>query len=370
MVMEKVAIVVPHHKAVFSQNEKISLEQLYRVLGKYPIFVVAPEHLRGQLSLYNWENIFVSDESFGSTDRYSRTFLSQWLYELFLKFEYMMIYQTDAFVFEDRLMEFCSLGYDYIGAPWNSYDPATRKLGVRIGNGGFCIKKIKSVIEVLNQKEHILGDNPMREHMEKVEDLFFAYCGIREDLSFKVPSINISSEFSIEHSVNGSLNNLKYKKPFGCHDWFRLNYDVWKPYVESFGYISDPNDSQGNETDYRLFCLMSYVNEVENDAQLIPYFKEATEILPQNIAIWGYGDYGKIFERILRLGGREVVIFDRKIHMPAPEEIRNYYIVISTRKYGDEISEKLSNWGLIKYRDYTTFEYFIEGLLDRIFPEG
>ncbi len=368
--MEKVAIVVPHHKAVFSQNERISLEQLNRVLGRYPIFVVAPEHLQGELSLYNWENIFVSDESFGSTDRYSRTFMSQWLYELFINFEYMMIYQTDAFVFEDKLMEFCSLGYDYIGAPWNSYDPATRKLGVRVGNGGFCIKKIKSVIEVLNQKERILNNNPMRKHMEKIEDLFFAYCGIREDLSFKVPSIDISSEFSIEHSVNGSLSNLNKKRPFGCHDWFRLNYDIWKPYVEDFGYVSDPNDSQGNETDYRLFCLMSYVDEVENDSRLIPFFEEATKVLPQKLAIWGYGDYGKIFEKILRLCGRDVVIFDKNIYKPTHEEMRNYYIVISTRKYSDEISEELSKQGLIKNIDYTTFDSFIERLLDRIFPEG
>ena len=42
------------------------------------------------------------------------------LYSRFEKYEYMLIYQLDAFVFSDRLMEFVEAGYDYIGAPLNN----------------------------------------------------------------------------------------------------------------------------------------------------------------------------------------------------------------------------------------------------------
>jgi len=368
--MNKVAIVVPHHKAEFSKNERISLEQLNCVLGDYPIFVVAPIHLRGKLSLYNWKNVFVPDESFGSTDRYSKTFMSPWLYEMFDDYEYMMIYQTDAFVFKDRLMEFCSLGYDYIGAPWNSYDPITRKLGIRVGNGGFCIKKIKSVLNVLAHKEEILNGQSMREQMEQIEDVFFAYCGTKRELSFKVPNVDIASSFSIEHSVNGSLDRLKEETPFGCHDWFRLNYEIWKPYVEGFGYITDSVDSQGNEADYRLYCLMSYIEELLDDSTLISFFKDATKTIPQKVAIWGYGDYGKIFEKVLKLAGKNVVIFDKNIHYPSIDDIKEQFVVISTRKYRDEISAELSNGGFEEYIDYIAFDTLIESMLNRLFPEG
>ena len=39
----------------------------------------------------------------------------------FLEYQYMLIYQLDAFVFEDKLDYFCELGYDYIGIPVPDY---------------------------------------------------------------------------------------------------------------------------------------------------------------------------------------------------------------------------------------------------------
>lgn len=38
-------------------------------------------------------------------------------YRRFGKYKYMLIYQLDAFVFSDKLLDFCEMGYDYIGAP-------------------------------------------------------------------------------------------------------------------------------------------------------------------------------------------------------------------------------------------------------------
>jgi len=43
--------------------------------------------------------------------------MSPAFYDAFKAFDYILIYQLDAFVFRDELEYFCSLGYDYIGAP-------------------------------------------------------------------------------------------------------------------------------------------------------------------------------------------------------------------------------------------------------------
>ena len=48
---------------------------------------------------------------------YSDYVLSSEFYDTFKAYDYMLLYQLDAFVFEDRLMEFWELKYDYIGAP-------------------------------------------------------------------------------------------------------------------------------------------------------------------------------------------------------------------------------------------------------------
>jgi hypothetical protein len=44
--------------------------------------------------------------------------LSEEFYQAFTDFEFMLIYQLDAFVFRDELADWCRSGYEYIGAPW------------------------------------------------------------------------------------------------------------------------------------------------------------------------------------------------------------------------------------------------------------
>lgn len=41
-----VVIVVPLYKAKLSQFDKISLQQLYKILGNYPIYYVMPERMK------------------------------------------------------------------------------------------------------------------------------------------------------------------------------------------------------------------------------------------------------------------------------------------------------------------------------------
>ena len=116
-----------------------------------------------------------SDEYFASLRGYNKLVLDELFYMRFLKYQYMLIYQLDAFVFKDELLLWAEKGYDYIGAPWippkHSYltlrgrlkiqlkyfiytllNDDRRKLkkycNYQVGNGGFSLRKINKMLEV------------------------------------------------------------------------------------------------------------------------------------------------------------------------------------------------------------------------------
>ena len=78
--------------------------------------------------------------------------LTRQFYEKFLNFDYILIYQTDAFIFVDKLDEWCTKGFSYVGAPWfKDFTPpyCTNELQF-VGNGGFSLRKVPHFIKVLN----------------------------------------------------------------------------------------------------------------------------------------------------------------------------------------------------------------------------
>ena len=242
--MQKVVIVVPLYKIEHSPLENISLIQLYRVLGKYPICYISPRHLREQLKdTALWVEYF-DDEFFRNVAGYSRLCLDSSFYERFEEYEYMLLYQTDAFAFTDQLLEFCAAGYDYIGAPWPRI--WTRENGIPshfcVGNGGFSLRKIQSCLRLLKHKEQILMRYGNREHMLECEDVFWAYASSLEDEDFSTPPPVYACRFSLETWGRGSMRNLSAANlPFGCHGWTKYQcYPSWKKWIEAAGYLYLP----------------------------------------------------------------------------------------------------------------------------------
>lgn len=108
----KVAVVIPNHKAELNELEKISLDRCRKVLSRYPLIHAVPA---GQNFSYIAPNERVAEfpaHYFKSVLGYNILSVSQLFYEAFLDFDYILIYQLDAFVFYDALEEFCALGYD------------------------------------------------------------------------------------------------------------------------------------------------------------------------------------------------------------------------------------------------------------------
>ena len=159
---------VPVYKTVPSQNEAFSLMQL-RLLDVQNVTLACPEELDISYYLNLWPELKVqryASEHFVRVQSYNDLVISPVFYKSFAqKYEYLLVYQLDAFLLSNQVLEFCNLGYDYYGAPWITGFPKYHFLFNRwpfrlnskhfhVGNGGFSLRKIASTIDLLDRKEN------------------------------------------------------------------------------------------------------------------------------------------------------------------------------------------------------------------------
>ncbi len=236
---KKVVICIPIYKNTLSPLEKASLKQLNKILGNYPRVFFAPETLDFDFGIYG-EGIQIErfpDYYFSSVISYSALLLSKAFYQRFIDYEYMLVYQTDAFVFEDRLQEFCNLDYDYIGAPVEKANPFWYFIGGRVGNGGLSLRKISSALRMLEKWPTIAANTPLEGVFWQWEDIFWGYCGTKADLDFKVPAMKDAIEFAVQNNVLKAHKRMRNGwRPFGCHGWWPRGWDFWRPIIEGYGY--------------------------------------------------------------------------------------------------------------------------------------
>lgn len=276
--MYKNCIVVPviKHLHFLTEDEKLSLEQLYRVLGKYLIYLIGPDTVnwdeyRGHAKKFNTiVTVKIFRSGFGSIQEYNELLLSKQFYCSFSNIQYMLIYQTDAFVFNDEFIHWCNMKYDYIGSPWfNGWGKAERTSKIiGVGNGGFSLRNIKTCKRVINKmsvlkklwkfyqlsfiKKYLSFSSfltPIKpvyrinNNIETYGFLFSADTRHNEDLFFGMyfPSIfnnyklapvkeAIKFGFEVNAPILFEMNN--YKLPFGCHAWKKYDWDFWKKYIK------------------------------------------------------------------------------------------------------------------------------------------
>lgn len=175
MTKTKVKVVVPIYKERLSEYEIASFKHNAEVLAAYPHVILAPEGLNieaAQAIIPQSEVIRVSKDWLGARGiaGYNNMMLSKEFYTLFADCEYILICQTDAWIFSDQLEQWCDAGYDYVGAPWpkrrryrmpivSHYLWLRRKVFRRkgkiirqdyfykVGNGGLSLRKIDSFIK-------------------------------------------------------------------------------------------------------------------------------------------------------------------------------------------------------------------------------
>lgn len=253
----KVKVVVPIYKEHLSERELLSLRNNAEVLARYPMVLLAPEGLNVEPTLSLFPQMVlqrVSTEWLGANGiaGYNRMMLSKDFYSLFSDCDYILICQTDAWIFRDELEAWCDRGYDYVGAPWpkravynlpiiKQYMWLRRKLFSRegkimrqdyyghVGNGGLSLRRVQSCIAACERYAARAEEFKSGRSMVHNEDWFWALVP-RE---FSYPSFDEALGFSFDVHPEMCYKLSGGKLPFGCHGWFkRRNYPFWQTIIE------------------------------------------------------------------------------------------------------------------------------------------
>ncbi len=239
--MKKVIIAIPIYNEKMSGFEESSFVQCCKILNKYSFSLICPNSLtleRYKVILkkhnVNYTIEKFDDSFFESVKSYNRLMMSKNFYDRFKSYEFMLIYQLDAYVFRDKLEYWCEKDFDYIGAPWfknfSSSDEKSELMEVG-GNGGFSLRKISSFIEVLDCDEdnRDIIDNFIAKGSN--EDGFFAFEAKKIKENFKVAPVNNAINFSFECQPKRLYEMRNKKLPFGCHAWERYDFDFWEEFI-------------------------------------------------------------------------------------------------------------------------------------------
>ncbi len=253
---KKNAVLIVAYTDTPSLCELASFEQCIKILGNHPIVMLCPCSLDGIKYMeiaekYEVRLKFVSfeDAYFVSVKSYNRLMLSIEFYKNFLEYECILMYQLDAWVFKDELDYWCNRGFDYIGAPWfegfDTCDETSPLLPVA-GNGGFSLRRVHSVIQLLSLRTpskpllptSATDASKSRPRMPTVmsffmktkfnEDRLFAAFSSNFTDNFKVATAQESIAFSFEANprVLYEMNNCTL--PFGCHAFKKYDWAFWQ----------------------------------------------------------------------------------------------------------------------------------------------
>jgi hypothetical protein len=268
LIMRKVIVIVPIHKLYdqLTQSELRSLRQLNSVLGDRDVCIIAPTNF--PVSEYERffapNNILVKrfkEQYFENIRSYNRLCFSKEFYERFFHYDYMLMYQTDAYVFRNELEHWTEQGYDYIGAPFykNNSEPFDEKTWT-VGNGGFSLRSVRSCYRVIERIEFYYsivkllnklgGKRFVTKALIKLrllnlaiieniklnrynEDFVFGVLSKHFIRNFRVAPIEIARKFSFEAhpSVLYKLNNNQL--PFGCHARDKYEPEFWKNFIDT-----------------------------------------------------------------------------------------------------------------------------------------
>lgn len=239
---QDIAVVVPVYRYPLLPSEQLAWEQCLRVLGHYPIVVVHPQSLSiSEMLQGEVRSLPLPHYRFKDIAAYNRLLTDVDFYALFDAYEYILIHQLDAYVFEDELFAWCQKGYDYIGSPGfpeelyykmgsnesDEWAAALRRIPPLL-NGGFSLRRIKAM------KRFLRIHNTFFPTWVGNEDMLFSLFAKRLGLMrpfIHLPHWSEALRFGFEKSPRASFVLTKEQLPFGCHAWERYDPDFWTDYI-------------------------------------------------------------------------------------------------------------------------------------------
>lgn len=255
--MEKnqVKVVVPLYRSDLSAEEERSLRHNLDVLHRYPVVLLVPEGLDTSALEARYPQcatLRVSDRWLGTKcgiAGYNRMMMSPDFYALFPDTEYLLICQTDCWIFRDELTAWCARGYDYAGAPSPRkpvYDlwPARWYLALRrrltrgailrqdllgkVYNGGLSLRRVERFRTAAIACSAEAAGFLARNHYRYNEDVFWSL--VPE--GFRYPPFDEALGFSFDVKPARCYRLAEGRLPFGCHGWYKTPYrEFWKDFI-------------------------------------------------------------------------------------------------------------------------------------------
>lgn len=266
---KRVAIMVPLPSPKLSADDEISIRHLRRHLGGYDKFLLVPQGM--PVDMDGFSVLELDRKHFGSAANHNRMLYRTDFWENFADYEYVLMYHLDALVFSDQLQEWCDRGLDYIGSPFLKCADAPWVREERVGNGGFALYRVPSVLKVLwnryaddpsrwyqdhywrqiEVQRNLLkpvraavpawlkgkATAPLRGQLQKMDrtevnergnDLFWSDHAKRYLPEFRVASLEDGLAFSFEMEPRRCLERTGGRMPFGCHAFGRYDRAFWE----------------------------------------------------------------------------------------------------------------------------------------------
>lgn len=275
--IQKIAIVVPIISDVVEGDELTSLRQCLKILKKRDIFYLCSDTLNTKFyeNLNSENNIPFHKKTFEAkcfegVAAYNRLCFSPSLYRAFAEYNYILIYQLDAYVFEDNLDYWCNQGYDYLGGPWLCpWSNEVENLDHwEVGNGGFSLRRVSAFLDILTKRAALRKplkgygrfcfENRYRMKRKpylRLWILFRAISGYHNTLSYyirhqsqedkayaqcqysgllRIPTASKALEFSFDMRPQTCYKLTGNTLPMGCHMWYKYdNERFWYPIIRN-----------------------------------------------------------------------------------------------------------------------------------------
>lgn len=258
---EKLRVVIPIYKSSLSETEKVSLARCFKILGSRNITMVRPHGLDTDLLEKEYPFYSVEEfdpEFFKSIKGYNRLLLSSEFYSRFRDSKYILIVQTDVYVFFDDLDFWLDKDYDYIGAPWISNSQLSQFIHFvkmkcarwingdenkihrfetrnRVGNGGFSLRKVSRHLELIealkDQIDHYL--NNQTSHVFN-EDIFWSIEPSKNGLDHKTPTAQEALRFAFDINPKKLYRTTGKRLPMAAHGWNKKrSIKFWQRIIDS-----------------------------------------------------------------------------------------------------------------------------------------
>lgn len=254
-------VVIPIYTLNQSYNEWLAFDRAFETLPRVGCHItfVAPTDLDCTALYHRYSDFTIErfePRYFDGISGYNALVLSEEFYARFLRYEHMLIYQGDCYIFDAKQLErWCK--YDYVGAPWvgkpyysNIHYRIFHKLnssislarGVRkncsiyhqVGNGGLSLRRVAKFHAIAKQERATIEKYLAHPNTHLCnEDVFWCFEPKRLKHKFKKPSFRKALLFSMDMNPDHSLHITKGVLPFGCHGWNKsLHLPFWAKFIK------------------------------------------------------------------------------------------------------------------------------------------